>query len=173
MRTLDYASGIADAQGRLADPGQRRFWIYRLISPMICAVADKLPGKLHPGMCIIINDPLSAAARTCRMWGWSWPIFYRGELIAFLGTRPIGANRSMAPGSFTTDATNHLSGGHVLFRGQAGGPGELVEPYGMSCAATCGYPQISQGDIVGDRSPRCAPATSGSTSCVKNTAPMW
>lgn len=51
--TLDYASGIADAEGRLLTQGNGVTGFIGMISPMICAVVEK-HGKenLHPGECI-------------------------------------------------------------------------------------------------------------------------
>ena len=56
--TLDYASGIADAEGRLLTQGNGVTGFIGMISPMICAVVEK-HGKenLHPGDVYIINDP--------------------------------------------------------------------------------------------------------------------
>ena len=56
--TLDYASGIADAEGRLLTQGNGVTGFIGMISPMICAVVEK-NGKenLHPGDVYIINDP--------------------------------------------------------------------------------------------------------------------
>ena len=56
--TLDYASGIADAEGRLLTQGNGVTGFISMISPMICAVVDKY-GKenLHPGDVYIIWVP--------------------------------------------------------------------------------------------------------------------
>ena len=56
--TLDYASGIADAQGRLLTQGNGVTGFIGMISPMICAVVDKIrQGKPPPRGCVYHQRP--------------------------------------------------------------------------------------------------------------------
>lgn len=57
--TLDYASGIADADGRLLTQGNGVTGFIGMISPMICAVVDKY-GKPLP-----LYSPTPWAQATC------------------------------------------------------------------------------------------------------------
>ena len=118
--TLDYASGIADAQGRLLTQGNGVTGFIGMISPMICAVVDKY-GKenLRPGDVYIINDPFLGGGTHMSDVGMVMPIFYDGELIAFAGNKAHWSDiGGMAPGSFTTDATNMFQEG-LCFSGRS------------------------------------------------------
>ncbi len=86
--TLDYASGIADADGRLLTQGNGVTGFIGMISPMICAVVDKY-GKenLNPGDVYIINDPFMGGGTHMSDVGMVMPIFHNGELIAFAGNK--------------------------------------------------------------------------------------
>ena len=77
--TLDYASGIADAQGRLLTQGNGVSGFIGMISPMICAVVDKVGREnLHPGDVYIINDPFIGGGTHKSDVGMVMPIFYHG-----------------------------------------------------------------------------------------------
>lgn len=56
--TLDYASGIADVNGKLLTQGNGACGFIGLIAPMIQEIIQKY-GKenLHPGDVYLINDP--------------------------------------------------------------------------------------------------------------------
>ena len=126
--TLDYASGIADAEGRLLTQGNGVSGFIGMISPMICAVVDKF-GKenLHPGDVYIINDPFIGGGTHMSDVGMVMPIFYKGELIAFAGNKAHWSDiGGMAPGSFTTDATNTYQEGMCFSGVKLVDRGELV-----------------------------------------------
>ena len=114
--TLDYASGIADAEGRLLTQGNGVSGFIGMISPMICAVVDKF-GKenLHPGDVYIINDPFIGGGTHMSDVGMVMPIFYKGELIAFAGN-PLERHRRHGPRLLHHGRDEHLPGGHVLLR---------------------------------------------------------
>ena len=126
--TLDYASGIADAEGRLLTQGNGVTGFIGMISPMICAVVDKY-GKenLHPGDVYIINDPFLGGGTHMSDVGMVMPIFYQGELIAFAGNKAHWSDiGGMAPGSFTTDATARRQG-----RARRAGMGSDAQQYAL------------------------------------------
>ena len=90
--TLDYASGIADAQGRLLTQGNGGTGFIGMITPMLCAVVDKYGRKTSaPGMCISSTPHSSAAAPICPMWGWSCPFSTMESSSPSPATRPPGA----------------------------------------------------------------------------------
>ncbi len=149
--TLDYASGIADAEGRLLTQGNGVSGFIGMISPMICAVVDKY-GKenLHPGDVYIINDPFIGGGTHMSDVGMVMPIFYNDELIAFAGNKAHWSDiGGMAPGSFTTDATNTYQEGLCFSGVKLVDRGELVEPVWDLMRSNMRYPQISQGDMWG------------------------
>ena len=149
--TLDYASGIADAQGRLLTQGNGVSGFIGMISPMICAVVDKY-GKenLHPGDVYIINDPFIGGGTHMSDVGMVMPIFYKDELIAFAGNKAHWSDiGGMAPGSFTTDATNTYQEGLCFSGVKLVDRGNLVEPVWDLMRSNMRYPQISQGDMWG------------------------
>ena len=147
--TLDYASGIADAEGRLLTQGNGVTGFIGMISPMICAVVEK-HGKenLHPGDVYIINDPFMGGGTHMSDVGMVMPIFYHDELIAFAGNKAHWSDiGGMAPGSFTTDATNLYQEGMCFSGTKLVDRGELVEPVWDLMRSNMRYPQISQGDM--------------------------
>ena len=149
--TLDYASGIADADGRLLTQGNGVTGFIGMISPMICAVVDKY-GKenLHPGDVYIINDPFMGGGTHMSDVGMVMPIFHNGELIAFAGNKAHWSDiGGMAPGSFTTDATNLFQEGMCFSGTKLVDRGQLVEPVWDLMRSNMRYPQISQGDMWG------------------------
>ena len=149
--TLDYASGIADAEGRLLTQGNGVTGFIGMISPMICAVVEK-HGKenLHPGDVYIINDPFMGGGTHMSDVGMVMPIFYHDELIAFAGNKAHWSDiGGMAPGSFTTDATNLYQEGMCFSGTKLVDRGELVEPVWDLMRSNMRYPQISQGDMWG------------------------
>ena len=147
--TLDYASGIADAQGRLLTQGNGVTGFIGMISPMICALVDKY-GKenLRPWDVNIINDPFLGGGTHISDVGMVMPIFYDGELIALPGNKAHWSDiGGMAPGSFTTDATNMFQEGLCFSGTKLVDQGELVEPVWDLMRSNMRYPQVSQGDM--------------------------
>lgn len=149
--TLDYASGIADAEGRLLTQGNGVSGFIGMISPMICAVVDKV-GKenLHPGDVYIINDPFIGGGTHKNDVGMVMPIFYKDELIAFAGNKAHWSDiGGMAPGSFATDATNTFQEGLCFSGVKLVDRGELVESVWDLMKSNIRYPMVSQGDMWG------------------------
>lgn len=153
--TLDYASGIADAEGRLLTQGNGVTGFIGMISPMICAVVEK-HGKenLHPGDVYIINDPFMGGGTHMSDVGMVMPIFYHDELIAFAGNKAHWSDiGGMAPGSFTTDATNLYQEGMCFSGTKLVDRGELVGTcMGSDAAAICVI-RRSHREICGVRYP--------------------
>ena len=82
--------------------------------------------------------------------GMVMPIFYHDELIAFAGNKAHWSDiGGMAPGSFTTDATNLYQEGMCFSGTKLVDRGELVEPVWDLMRSNMRYPQISQGDMWG------------------------
>ena len=86
--TLDYASGIADVNGKLLTQGNGACGFIGLIAPMIQEIIEKY-GKenLHPGDVYLINDPYMGGGTHLSDIGMVMPVFYREELIAFIGNK--------------------------------------------------------------------------------------
>lgn len=149
--TLDYASGIADANGKLLTQGNGVTGFIGMISPMIGAIIDKY-GKeaLNPGDVFIINDPFIGGGTHMSDIGMVMPIFYKDELIAFAGNKAHWSDiGGMAPGSFTTDATSTYQEGLCFSGVKLVDRGELVEPVWEIMRYNMRFPQISQGDMWG------------------------
>ena len=106
--------------------------------------------------------------------GMVMPIFYKGELIAFAGNKAHWSDiGGMAPGSFTTDATNIFQEGMCFSGAKLVDRGELVEPVWDRHAQQHALSRRSPRATCGGRSPPCAPAKSGSASCATSTASTW
>ncbi|MEG0228323.1 MAG: hydantoinase B/oxoprolinase family protein, partial [Lachnospiraceae bacterium] len=105
--TLDYASGIADVDGNLLTQGNGACGFIGLISPMIQDTVAKY-GKenMKPEDVYIINDPYMGGGTHLSDIGMVMPVFYKGELLAFIGNKAHWSDvGGMAAGSFTTDST--------------------------------------------------------------------
>lgn len=81
--TLDYASGIADADGSLLTQGNGACAFIGLIAPMIQEIVRKF-GKeqMKPGDVYLINDPYMGGGTHLSDIGMVMPVFYDGEIVA-------------------------------------------------------------------------------------------
>lgn len=149
--TLDYASGIADVNGKLLTQGNGACGFIGLIAPMIQEIIEKY-GKenLHPGDVYLINDPYMGGGTHLSDIGMVMPVFYREELIAFIGNKAHWSDvGGMAAGSFTTDSSDafqeglRFSGVKLLDRG------EICHPLLETIKSNVRFPETSEGDMWG------------------------
>ncbi len=149
--TLDYASGIADKDGNLLTQGNGVTGFIGMISPMITAVKEKVGDEnFNPGDVFIINDPYLGGGTHISDVGMCMPIFYKDELIGFAGNKAHWTDvGGMAPGSFTTDATNVYQEGLCFSGVKIVDKGELVPQVWEMMQSNVRYPQIAEGDMWG------------------------
>lgn len=149
--TLDYASGIADDDGRLLTQGNGACGFIGLIAPMIQEIIHKY-GKenMHPGDVFLINDPYLGGGTHLSDIGMVMPVFYKEELIAFIGNKAHWSDiGGMAAGSFTTDSQDvfqeglRFSGVKLLDRG------EICQPLLGMIKSNVRFPETSEGDMWG------------------------
>ena len=149
--TLDYASGIADVNGKLLTQGNGACGFIGLIAPMIQEIIQKY-GKenLHPGDVYLINDPYMGGGTHLSDIGMVMPVFYQDELIAFIGNKAHWSDvGGMAAGSFTTDSSDafqeglRFSGVRLLDRG------EICQPLLEMIKSNVRFPETSEGDMWG------------------------
>lgn len=149
--TLDYASGIADVDGRLLTQGNGACGFIGLIAPMIQEIIDKY-GKeqMHPQDVYLINDPYLGGGTHLSDIGMVMPVFYGDELIAFIGNKAHWSDvGGMAAGSFTTDSSEvfqeglRFSGVKLLDRG------EICQPLLEMIKSNVRFPETSEGDMWG------------------------
>lgn len=149
--TLDYASGIADVNGKLLTQGNGACGFIGLIAPMIQEIIDKY-GKenMHPGDVYLINDPYLGGGTHLSDIGMVMPVFYGEELIAFIGNKAHWSDvGGMAAGSFTTDSQDvfqeglRFSGVKLLDRG------EICKPLLEMIKSNVRFPETSEGDMWG------------------------
>lgn len=149
--TLDYASGIADVNGRLLTQGNGACGFIGLIAPMIQEIIHKY-GKenMHPGDVYLINDPYLGGGTHLSDIGMVMPVFYKEELIAFIGNKAHWSDvGGMAAGSFTTDSQDvfqeglRFSGVKLLDRG------EICKPLLEMIKSNVRFPETSEGDMWG------------------------
>ncbi|MDR3164380.1 MAG: hydantoinase B/oxoprolinase family protein [Synergistaceae bacterium] len=149
--TLDYASGIAAADGELLTQGNGACGFIGLISPMILEIIKKF-GKdsMKPGDVFIINDPYMGGGTHLSDIGMVMPVFYGGDIIAFVGNKAHwvdvgGAN----PGSFTTDSEEVFQEG-IRFTGvKIVEEGRLNPAVADIISANVRFPAASNGDMWG------------------------
>lgn len=116
--TLDYASGIADAEGNLLTQGNGACGFIGLLSPLIKElIAMHGTENMRPGDAFIINDPYLGGGSHLSDIGMAMPVFYDDRLIAFVGNKAHWSDvGGMAAGSFTTDSTEVFQEG-ICFSG--------------------------------------------------------
>lgn len=149
--TLDYASGIADAKGRLLTQGNGACGFIGLIAPMIQEIIVKYGEEnMHPGDVYLINDPYMGGGTHLSDIGMVMPVFYGDELLAFVGNKAHWSDiGGMAAGSFTTDSSEvfqeglRFSGVKLLDRG------EICTPLLEMIKSNVRFPETSEGDMWG------------------------
>ncbi|MDR1203876.1 MAG: hydantoinase B/oxoprolinase family protein [Peptococcaceae bacterium] len=149
--TLDYACGIADAKGQLLTQGNGACGFIGIISPMIEEIIKKFGGGgMRPGDVFIINDPYMGGGTHLSDIGMVMPVFYEGELIAFVGNKAHWSDiGGMAAGSFTTNSTEVFQEG-LRFPGvKLVEGGELNATLADMIAANVRFPVASNGDMWG------------------------
>ena len=106
--TLDYACGIANAEGDLLTQGNGACGFIGMIAPMINEVIKKF-GKenMKGGDVFLINDPYMGGGTHLSDIGMVMPVFYQDEIVAFVGNKAHWVDvGGMAAGSFTTDSSD-------------------------------------------------------------------
>lgn len=106
--TLDYASGLLDAEGNLLTQGNGITGFIGMLTFMVKETLAKFPGdQLKEGDLIIINDPYQGGGSHLSDVGLVLPIFYAGKLVGFAANKAhwteVGGKD---PGSFTNDSTD-------------------------------------------------------------------
>ncbi len=149
--TLDYATGITDADGNLLTQGNGACGFIGTISPLVQAIIEKF-GKenLNPGDVFIINDPYMGGGTHLSDIGMCMPVFYQDELIAFIGNKAHWTDvGGTYPGSFTMKATELFQEGLCFSGIKIVDKGELVQGiYDMMCS-NVRYPALNEGDMWG------------------------
>jgi N-methylhydantoinase B len=149
--TLDYASGIATADGELLTQGNGACGFIGLIAPMIGEIIQKYPKEMmRPGDVFIINDPYMGGGTHLSDIGMVMPVFYDSEIIAFVGNKAHwvdvgGAN----PGSFTTNSTDVFQEGLRFTGVKIVEAGQLNPAVADIIAANVRFPAASKGDMWG------------------------
>src|SRR3977135_4186919 len=106
--TLDFGVAITDAQGRLVAQGNGVPLFIGTLDAAVNAVRDRFAatGSLRPGDIVVTNDPYGGGGTHLSDVSLIMPIYYGGELIAFVGNKAhwteVGGKD---PGSWTTDST--------------------------------------------------------------------
>lgn len=149
--TLDYASGIADVNGRLLTQGNGACGFIGLIAPMIQEIIHKY-GKenMHPGDVYLINDPYLGGGTHLSDIGMVMPVFYKEELIAFIGNKAHWSDvGGMAAGSFTTDSQDVFQEGLRFSGVKLLDKGEICKPLLEMIKSNVRFPETSEGDMWG------------------------
>ncbi len=105
--TLDYATGLTDARGRLVTQGNGVTLFLGTLDYGVRSVLDKFGHDgLNPGDIVMTNDPYAGGGTHLSDVSLIMPIFYDGKIVAFAANKghwtEVGG---MAAGSWTTDST--------------------------------------------------------------------
>ena len=150
--TLDYASGITDGEGNLLTQGNGVCGFIGVIAPMIRAVIERCGGadKLNEGDIYIVNDPYMGGGTHISDIGMVMPVYYKGELIAFVGNKAHWTDvGGMVAGSFTTDSTEVFQEGLCFSAVKLVDKGNIVQPVVDIIKSNVRFPQITEGDMWG------------------------
>lgn len=149
--TLDYASGISDADGSLLTQGNGACGFIGLIAPMIQEAIHKYgKEKMCPGDVYIINDPYMGGGSHLSDIGMVMPVFYKEELIAFVGNKAHWSDvGGMAAGSFTTDSTEVFQEGLRFSCVKLIDKGTICTQLVDMIKANVRFPETSEGDMWG------------------------
>lgn len=149
--TLDYASGIADVEGRLLTQGNGACGFIGLIAPMIQEIINKYGrDQMQPGDVYLINDPYLGGGTHLSDIGMVMPVFYKDELIAFVGNKAHWSDvGGMAAGSFTTDSSEVFQEGLRFSGVKLLEKGEICKPLLETIKSNVRFPETSEGDMWG------------------------
>ena len=149
--TLDYASGIADVEGRLLTQGNGACGFIGLIAPMIQEIINKYgKDQMQPGDVYLINDPYLGGGTHLSDIGMVMPVFYKDELIAFVGNKAHWSDvGGMAAGSFTTDSSEVFQEGLRFSGVKLLEKGEICKPLLEMIKSNVRFPETSEGDMWG------------------------
>ena len=149
--TLDYASGITDAEGRLLTQGNGACGFIGLIAPMIQAVIERRGIEdMGEGDVYIINDPYIGGGTHISDVGMVMPVFYKGEPIAFVGNKAHWTDiGGMAAGSFTTDSTEVFQEGLCFSSVKLVENGNICSQVLDIIKSNVRFPQVAEGDMWG------------------------
>jgi N-methylhydantoinase B len=149
--TLDYACGIADANGDLLTQGNGACGFIGMISPMIDEIIKKFGRDgMSPGDVFIINDPYMGGGTHLSDIGMVMPVFLDGEIVAFVGNKAHWADvGGMAAGSFTTNSTEVFQEG-IRFPGlKIVEGGRVNSSLADLIASNVRFPAAANGDMWG------------------------
>ena len=150
--TLDYASGITDAECNLLTQGNGACAFIGLIAPMIKTTVERSGGakNLHEGDVFIINDPHMDGGTHISDIGMVMPVYYKGDLVAFVGNKAHWADvGGMVAGSFTTDSSEVFQEGLCFSAVKLVDKGAIVEPVVDIIKSNVRFPQAAEGDMWG------------------------
>ncbi|MDR1468673.1 MAG: hydantoinase B/oxoprolinase family protein [Spirochaetaceae bacterium] len=149
--TLDYACGIADAQGDLLTQGNGACGFIGMISPMIGEIIQKFSKEsMKSGDVYIINDPYRGGGTHLSDIGMVMPVFYQGEIIAFVGNKAHWSDvGGMAAGSFTTNSTEVFQEGLRFSGVKLVDAGEINTSLTDIIGANVRFPVSANGDMWG------------------------
>ena len=105
--TLDYAVGITDAEANLIAQGNGVVSFLGTLDAAVSSVRKKFKiENIFPGDIFVTNDPYSGGGTHLSDVTLVLPVFYDGELVAFVANKAHWTEMGgKAPGSFTTDST--------------------------------------------------------------------
>jgi N-methylhydantoinase B len=147
--TLDYATGLTDAKGRLVTQGNGVTLFLGTLDYGVRSVLDKFGHDgLNPGDIVMTNDPYAGGGTHLSDVSLIMPIFYDGKIVAFAANKghwtEVGG---MAAGSWTTDSTEIYQEGLQFPVIKIFEEGEVVQGLVDLIRANVRTPDMSIGDM--------------------------
>jgi N-methylhydantoinase B len=149
--TLDYASGILDAEGRLITQGNGVTLFLGTLDYGVRSVLDKFGREnIKEGDIFMTNDPYEGGGTHLSDVSIIMPIFYKGEIVAFSANKghwtEVGG---MAAGSWTTDSTEIFQEGLQFPCIKIFDEGKVNQAVVDMIRANVRTPDMSIGDMYG------------------------
>ena len=145
---LDYSVGITNARGDLIAQGNGTTVFLGMIDTLVQDIIGKFGGEVRPGDVFISNDPYQGGGTHLCDVAIAKPIFHDDELVAFAVNKAHWVDvGGMAPGSFTTDATEIFQEGLQIPTVKVMDRGKPVDGVLEILQANIRLPESSMGDF--------------------------
>lgn len=147
---LDYSVGITDRNGDLLAQGNGTTVFLGMIDSLVHDILEKFGSKddILPGDVFISNDPYEGGGTHLSDVALAKPVFFKDKLVAFTVNKAHWVDvGGMAPGSFTTDATEIFQEGLQLPTIKVISQGKPIEGILEILKSNIRLPENSMGDF--------------------------
>jgi N-methylhydantoinase B len=144
----DFSSALCDANGDTVMQGTQDISVHvGTLHLKARAILEDFGNDIHPGDVFLINDPYRGGTHFCDV-GIIRPVFYNGELIAFMQSTGHWADvGGSVPGSFDVEAQEHYGEGTRIPPVRVWSKGQYLSDVANLLAANMRLPEERLGDL--------------------------